>query len=150
MNIILSRFESKHEAVTESGCWLWTGSKNNKGYGIFCPSKKHELAHRISWQIANGPIRDGLCVLHKCDTPSCVNPTHLFLGTRLENIRDMDRKGRRIPASGELQGRSVLTEAKVREIRADTRKVKQIAASFCVGESAIRHVLAGRSWKNVA
>src|SRR6266567_1582450 len=80
-----------------STCWLWTGMKHYKfGYGFFQVGiGDRQLAHRISWKIHNGPIPDGLYVLHKCDTPPCVNPDHLFLGTYYDNMDDMDQKGRR-------------------------------------------------------
>ncbi len=77
-----------------SGCWEWTGSLT-EGYGSF----DHRKAHRVSWEMHNGPIPQGAgahgtCVLHKCDNPSCVNPTHLFLGTNRDNAIDRERKGR--------------------------------------------------------
>ena len=78
-------------------CWLWTAGTNGHGYGAFHPGPGRRgmgKAHRISWTIANGPIPDGLGVLHRCDNPPCVNPAHLFLGTDQENHRDMDAKGR--------------------------------------------------------
>lgn len=81
-----------------SGCWLWTGTLKKPvrglGYGHFRVSGKTKVAHRVSWEIFRGPIPDGLCVCHKCDVSICVNPDHLFLGTRLDNIEDMVAKGR--------------------------------------------------------
>lgn len=79
-----------------SGCWLWTGCVTPKGYGYVGPkvSSGSRFAHRISWEAANGPVPDGMFVLHRCDNPPCVNPAHLFLGTARDNTEDMVRKGR--------------------------------------------------------
>lgn len=75
-------------------CWEWIGLKNPSGYGEFRVDGIHWLAHRYSWWLHRGPIPDGLCVLHRCDFPPCVNPDHLWLGTRTDNHADMIRKGR--------------------------------------------------------
>lgn len=78
-------------------CWLWRGYTNNKGYGLLSKGGRGtsmSLAHRISWEIHFGPIPDDLWCLHKCDTPLCCNPYHLFLGTAAENTADMLAKGR--------------------------------------------------------
>lgn len=80
---------------TTGDCWTWTGRLNEHGYGQTpFTSAGTRKAHRVSWMIHNGAIADGLCVCHRCDTPSCVNPAHLFLGTHLDNMRDMASKGR--------------------------------------------------------
>jgi hypothetical protein len=128
------------------GCWIWTGSQNRKGYGwVGVPGRQTKLAHRVSWVLANGHLDASACVLHRCDTPACVRPDHLFLGSKADNNRDMVSKGRhfrgearsalqrttaprgqnhwtqsrpeRIP-SGERNGHARLTEATVREILA--------------------------------
>lgn len=77
-----------------SGCWLWIGACDSVGYGNFRIKNKSWKAHRFSWTIHNGIIPDGLFVLHKCDVRPCINPNHLFLGTHLDNMRDMHAKGR--------------------------------------------------------
>lgn len=78
-----------------SGCWLWGGAPNFRGYGVFTvTAQRSEMAHRYSWALAYGPIPRGLWCLHKCDTPACVNPQHLFLGTVQDNVTDMMGKGR--------------------------------------------------------
>lgn len=77
-------------------CWVFTGSdKGPWGHGRMHARKERTLAHRLSWEMANGPIPDGLQVLHHCDNGACVRPDHLFLGTQADNMRDMDAKGRR-------------------------------------------------------
>lgn len=77
-------------------CWTWTASKTSDGYGTFNANRVRILAHRFSWILKYGLIRDRLFVLHRCDNPPCVNPDHLFAGTQADNIRDCYAKGRRI------------------------------------------------------
>lgn len=85
-------------AVDQSGgtdtCWVWTRGRHTFGHGHFYCAGKNLKAHRVAWQLTNGPIPDGLFVLHHCDNPPCCNPAHLFLGTQLDNMRDRNRKGR--------------------------------------------------------
>lgn len=99
---MLEKFKEKIAAcsipVTESGCWLWTQTVDKDGYGVLAyrvAGKKATVrAHRASFMAFVGEIQRGLFVCHKCDVPGCVNPSHLFLGTALDNTRDMIRKGR--------------------------------------------------------
>lgn len=84
---------------TGEGCWLWTGARLRKGsvytYGQLNVQGGHRvLAHRYTWELANGPIPDQMVVHHHCENPSCVRPSHLFLGTQSDNLRDARMKGR--------------------------------------------------------
>lgn len=80
--------------VPDAGCWLWTAAWNKQGYGSFKIGRRTFAAHRVMYEELVGPIADGLFACHKCDTPACVNPAHIFLGTAQENMQDMIRKGR--------------------------------------------------------
>lgn len=102
-------------------CWTWKASiKPGNGYGHFHHGGKDYNAHRLAWELTNGPIPEGMHVLHRCDVPHCVNPAHLFLGTHAENMEDMRRKHRH--TYGEKNKHAKLTEVQVREIRRDYRK----------------------------
>lgn len=111
----LSRFWDKVEKPSD--CWLWQSSITAKGYGDFHLNGKTVLAHRFAWMLANGPIPGDLCVLHHCDTPLCVNPAHLFLGTHMDNMQDMRKKNRTGRPLGENHWASKVTEEQIEEMR---------------------------------
>ena len=117
----LERFNSKYIPEPMSGCWIWITHNNEHRYGVFQISiskgkQKSILAHRYSWEIFNNKkIPKGLCVLHKCDTPECINPRHLFIGTQQENIKDMHLKKRHVKAYTYKQKKEkIIKEKKVR------------------------------------
>lgn len=155
------RFWPKVEKVP-GGCWLWKGATNGDGYGhiaVDAAGRKLMKAHRLAWELANGPIPDGKCVLHRCDTPNCVNPDHLFLGTQLENMRDCKAKGRLIPASrprsipaGENNPNARVTETQVREIRLKARAgvcQKLLQAEYGLSRAGIQRIVSRRAWPHV-
>jgi hypothetical protein len=93
MEITREMFETLVEKHP-SGCWLWKFGRTTAGYGFKRINKKFYYAHRLSWELKNGPIPKGLFVCHKCDNPPCANPDHLFVGTCKENVWDALKKGR--------------------------------------------------------
>lgn len=150
---ILQRFLDKVHPEPNSGCWLWTGSAHSFGYGFFHMEGKTQRAHRVSFQLHCGPIESGMCVLHECDNPYCVNPDHLRLGTQADNVHDCVKKGRAsYPLSGPAPRCLKLTAEKVREIRQkrnDGATTKQLAVAYNVDRSMIRRICKGVVWKNV-
>ncbi|MGD4429391.1 HNH endonuclease signature motif containing protein, partial [Xanthomonas citri pv. citri] len=86
--------EARSIPVPESGCWLWLGAEKGNGYGNVKEGRRNTTAHRRSWEEHNGPIPKGMHVCHKCDTRPCINPDHLFLGTRKQNMADCVAKDR--------------------------------------------------------
>lgn len=88
------RFWRQVQIAGDDDCWLWQGGTNNKGYGSARIRGQPELAHRVAYRLVNGPIGEGNVLLHACDTPLCVNPSHLSEGTNVDNMQDMVQKGR--------------------------------------------------------
>ena len=131
-----------------SDCVLWTKARTGK-YGQLTWHQEHWLAHRFSWFQSFGPIPKGLHVLHRCDTPLCVNPEHLFLGTNADNMRDKIAKGRN--HKGEGSGTAKLTEDDVYSIIASypTCTIRELADDFCVSYPTVRDILKGQTWKHV-
>ena len=140
----LERIQRFLEKVERRGdCWRWKASKHLNGYGLF----QTQYAHRASFQLFKGPIPDGLCVCHSCDQPDCVNPAHLWVGTKKDNSNDMARKGR--AAQGETHTKAKLTEGQVKEIRDLKGKMaqKDIARLYGVGPPNVRAIWGGKTWK---
>lgn len=132
-------------------CWLWAGPVANDGYGKMNAQRKQWRAHRLSWTITRGPLNDTVSVLHRCDTPLCVRPAHLFLGTNADNVRDMVDKGRQ--ARGERLATAKLTAEMVSELRrlyaAGTYNQHQLAAIYGVTQTAVWFALQRKTWRNV-
>ena len=155
------RFWSKVAPEALSGCWLWHGAVNPRGYGSFGLNGRTVLAHRHAYELTTGPIPTGLFLLHRCDVPACVNPDHLHVGTHAENMTEMTSRGRsgvgdrnssrRHPRSrprGERVGTAKLSAVEVEEIR-ELRGVSQreIARRYGVDQSTVHHVVSGKTWK---
>lgn len=113
-NAYFRRFLSKVK-ITDS-CWLWIASKDSKGYGGFRFLGKMNKAHRISWLLFKGSIPNKMLICHKCDTPACVRPSHLFLGTYMDNSTDCVNKGRTLHRYGADNPNAKLKNSEIKEI----------------------------------
>lgn len=153
-------------------CWVWTGSKNEHGYGTLTTGGRHRKAHRFVMELASGePIPPGLRVLHACDNPPCVRPDHLRLGTQRENLREAKQRGRLSPppihcgdahharrtpgvlARGEAVGTSKLSAAEVREIRSEAARGEagvSLAKRFGVTAANVSLIVRRKAWRHVA
>lgn len=161
---IQDRFWSRVDKSDPDGCWNWIGaiSKTGGGYGVisgklfgvrYVPPGQNILAHRVSWIMANGPIPDspeyhGTVVMHKCDNPRCVNPTHLELGTQKLNVQDMDKKGRRVVTTrvGTKHHNAVFTDEQVQMIRSSSIGTVALAKQLGVDRHAVQRARYGKSY----
>lgn len=143
-----ARFWSKVTPAGEADeCMLWRGSCNAHGYGQFnLTGNRPVLASRHAYTLAVGPIPDGLDVLHRCDTPPCVRPDHLFLGTHLDNMRDMDLKGRRVNAGAKLTIEQVQAIRAIGPYTAERRR--EVAKRFGISVSNLNRILQRKAWKD--
>lgn len=135
-------------------CWLCSANGKHTKYAQIQEGGQESrrlLAHRVSYELAYGPIPDGMVVMHSCDTPRCVNPAHLSVGTHQDNNDDMTRKHRRAinVVSGEQNGRSKLTEDVVRHIRSSPLRNVDLARELGFSVGCIRGVRVRRTWKHV-
>jgi hypothetical protein len=150
-----ARFEELSFPEAISGCVLWAGSANHSGYGRIQFCGKSVAAHRLAWRLENGEIPRGLFVCHRCDTPACVNPAHMFLGTSAENNADRGRKGRTSRMSrnaGESSGQAKLSAKDVLAIRAAYAAGKRqcdLAEEFRVTRPSIRRIVLRVGWVRV-
>ena len=142
------RFNEKWIPEPNTGCWLRTGCYAH-GYGAIGLSNGSMMrAHRLSWTFHKGQIPKGLSVLHHCDTPACVNPDHLFLGTRKDNLMDAIAK-RRWQERGEKHYRSKLTNADVAKVRLCSSTAVEIAKDLNISPQAIGSIRRGETWKHL-
>ena len=158
MKTLQERFDEKYIPVTESGCWLWIGASffqrhfESSAYGQMVVGGKYKKAHRVSYELHKGPIPEGKFVLHKCDTPCCVNPDHLYAGTQAENVKDRDNRGRRNAPKGELSAKAILKLNQVRRIRRliqEGMPNRAIAKQYKVHPSTIYRIKVGDSWVGI-
>lgn len=139
-------------------CWLWLGAKSKTGYGSFGGPDGTILAHRFAWILANGPVPDDMCILHRCDNPPCVRNDsngHLFLGSQQDNVSDCIEKNRHSTPprlKGDLHPHAVLNETLVRLIRAEAAtgvRRTDIARMLGVDKTTINRVVNRQTWTHI-
>lgn len=145
-------FDSKFVKRGPDECWLWSRG-TNRGYGAHWVGNTTVGAHRFSWEREHGPVPDGLCVLHKCDVRACVNPAHLFLGTKTDNMIDKVNKGRQAHSRGEAAGGVKLSDEDVQEIRNllqdKSLRQRDIAQAFGVCQMTISLIKRRKTWSHI-
>jgi hypothetical protein len=148
-------FVRKMSIVSKQGCWEWKGYRDTHGYGVQQYQGRRWGAHRLSFHVFSGVIPKGLFICHHCDNPACVAPSHLFIGTQDDNMKDAVTKGRTYHPIGTLGSRCVLNEEKVKLIRAryvkNSRKASAyiLAKIFSCSTQAIYNIVNGTTWKHV-
>lgn len=133
--------------ISNTGCWEFTGCKDKDGYGVF--GFKQKRAHRVSYEFHIGPIPAGIFVCHKCDNPSCINPSHLFLGTPKDNMTDKVLKGRASSMVGEKNPMSKLTDdqrQEMRVLREQGQTYIEIASKYSIAYQTVGKILKGKSY----
>jgi len=153
----ISKYSNRHSLLDRiymwsipepnSGCWLWLGTLDKYGYGIFSVGGKKAFAHRISLTIHGFDLASSECALHRCDNRICVNPEHLYAGSNADNMRDKVQRGRSL--AGSKNANAKLTEQQVLEIRSLDISSSIAAARYGVGISTIQNIRSGYRWGHI-
>lgn len=149
---IEERFWDKVPMREEGKCWLWHGAMLKGGYGQIKIAGTPVQAHRFAWSFVNGEIPEGMVIRHTCDNPSCVNPSHLLLGTHKDNVADKYARHRNHSQIGSDNNCSKLTEADVVEIKyrlSEGEKQKDVAKVFGITQCQVSNIATGKQWGHI-
>jgi hypothetical protein len=139
--------------ITETGCFIWLGKVNEKGYGKVIFNGKEKRAHRVVYEHFNGSIPKGMLVRHKCDVPGCINNLHLIIGTAADNTADMLRRNRfskeQPKCRGSNNGNSKLTDEDVLDIRTSKLKVTELMQKYGIGRTTVYYIKKRKLWKHL-
>lgn len=141
-------FKNRYTVDEQTGCWVWIIKNPIQRYGWWKAFGEIK-AHRASWVMHNGPVPDGMQVLHKCDNPRCVNPQHLFIGTQIDNMKDMSLKKRGRVSVGARNTNAKLNEAQVRLVRVSSIPNKQLAELLGVNANTIGCIKRRELWPHL-
>lgn len=150
----LDDFMRRVEFEANTGCWLWSGAPGAGGYGVAKFDGRNQKAHRVSWALHTGEMPPRVVkVCHRCDTPACVNPAHLWTGSQADNVADMVAKRRHkcVPMHGEANPGARLTSAAVVAIRegvANGIPQRRFAEQFNVSPMTVSRAARGESWNH--
>lgn len=162
----INLFWSKVLKQPGGGCWTWTGNLSPRGYGNFKPGSSHInikvwRAHRFAWRITFGEIPDGMLICHHCDNPTCVNPSHLFLGTSKDNAKDRESKGRgarpgnyrrTVSRLGKLATLTLEQVESIRDLyhgRGKGMSQFKLAKQFGVCQQSISNIIHRKTWYKI-
>ena len=144
--VSFEKFADRVEKIPFHACWEWTGSLTDNGYGRVYSYRRRGrgpevsvVAHRLSWEFYRGAIPEGSCVLHHCDNKTCVNPDHLFLGTRTDNALDRDKKGRQRTGNRRLTPED---RVQIGAMLANGMKQREVAARYQTTQGHISRIKA--------
>ena len=144
------RFWERVNRGDVNSCWEWKACRGKEGYGQLKKRRKMVLAHRLSYILSFGEIADNICVLHRCDNPPCVNPKHLFLGTREDNNKDKKNKGRQPSHVGNHNPNRKINAEQVKQIRelyaTGNYLQKELSKLFGVNQPHISRIIRGEAW----